>query len=64
MLPTPRTISRSLFSSTFLVAFALVAANSLVPCPVDHGVANEQADNDKHQYKQPHTPLDVKVIRR
>ncbi|KAG0688663.1 hypothetical protein C6P40_000701 [Pichia californica] len=34
-------ISRSIFSTTFLVAFSLVLANSLVPCPVDRGVAND-----------------------
>lgn len=34
-------ISRSIFSSTFLVAFSLVLANSIVPCPVDRSVAND-----------------------
>ncbi|ODQ47398.1 hypothetical protein PICMEDRAFT_67045 [Pichia membranifaciens NRRL Y-2026] len=34
-------ISRSIFSTTFLVAFSLVVANSIVPCPVDRGVAND-----------------------
>lgn len=34
-------ISRSIFSTTFLVAFSLVLANSLVPCPVDRNVAND-----------------------
>lgn len=34
-------VSRSIFSTTFVVAFSLVVANSVVPCPVDRSVANE-----------------------
>lgn len=46
------TVSRSIFSSTFLVAFSLVLANSLVPCPVDHQVANESANLHQHAQQQ------------
>ncbi|GMG33765.1 unnamed protein product [Ambrosiozyma monospora] len=34
-------ISRSIFSTTFFIAFSLVSVNSLVPCPVDSSMANE-----------------------
>jgi len=34
-------ISRSIFSTTFLVAFTLALANTLVPCPAEKGVNND-----------------------
>jgi cytochrome c oxidase assembly factor 2 len=43
------TISRSIFSTTFLVAFSLVLANSLVPCPVDRNVANDSQITKKQR---------------
>lgn len=37
------TISRSIFSTTFLVAFTLALANTLMPCPAEKGVNNDAA---------------------
>ncbi|CAH2449885.1 hypothetical protein PP7435_CHR3-2414 [Komagataella phaffii CBS 7435] len=34
-------MTSSLFSTTFVVAFGLVASNNLLPCPVDHSMNNE-----------------------
>lgn len=39
-------ISRSIFSTTFLVATAMVTANTLFPCPIDHTLANDSPLND------------------
>lgn len=36
-----RGVPKSLFNSTFAVCFALVAANSIVPCPVDNNYGND-----------------------
>ncbi|GMM28001.1 hypothetical protein DAMA08_007170 [Martiniozyma asiatica (nom. inval.)] len=34
-------ISNSIFSTTFLLAFSIVLANSIMPCPVDRSVSND-----------------------
>lgn len=52
-------ISRSIFSTTFLVAFSLVLANSLVPCPVDRNVANDSkmTPNKMHELMEKENKL-------
>ncbi|ODV87123.1 hypothetical protein CANARDRAFT_26549 [[Candida] arabinofermentans NRRL YB-2248] len=39
-------ISKSIFSTTFFVAFSLVLANSIVPCPVDRPNNDSQISNE------------------
>lgn len=40
-------ISKSIFSTTFMVAFTLAVANSLVPCPAEGSVNNESTEAAK-----------------
>lgn len=42
-----RGVPKSLFSSTFAVCFALVSANSILPCPVDGNYGNESVIDQK-----------------
>ncbi|VEU24407.1 DEKNAAC105591 [Brettanomyces naardenensis] len=42
-----QTISKSIFSTTFMVAFTLAIANSLVPCPADRNVSNDSSRASK-----------------
>lgn len=42
-----KNISKSIFSSTFLVASAIVVTNALFPCPVDHPMANEDRQQEE-----------------
>lgn len=36
-----RGVPKNLFTSTFAVCFALVGANSFLPCPVDSNYSND-----------------------
>lgn len=45
-------LTNSLFSSTFAVCFALVGANSLLPCPVDSSYGNDSIIEKRLQEEQ------------
>ncbi|ODV78463.1 uncharacterized protein CANTADRAFT_52776 [Suhomyces tanzawaensis NRRL Y-17324] len=40
-------LTNSLFSSTFAICFALVGANSLLPCPVDNVHGNDSVIDER-----------------
>ncbi|EGV60266.1 hypothetical protein CANTEDRAFT_116324 [Yamadazyma tenuis ATCC 10573] len=47
-------VPKNLFSSTFAVCFTLVAANSLLPCPVDTNYNNDSNLDPKLKNQQKH----------
>ncbi|ODV69194.1 hypothetical protein HYPBUDRAFT_92331, partial [Hyphopichia burtonii NRRL Y-1933] len=40
-------LTSSIFSSTFALCFALVGANSLLPCPMDAVHSNDSVPNER-----------------
>lgn len=44
-------VPKSLFSSTFAVCFSLVAANSILPCPVESNYDNDSVIDTKRKHQ-------------